>query len=173
MIEPLQLQQFHTESRRSELAANGFAAKYIDFPQIFTFSGFGFGDIKHIFPEVFAGESLQPQKSSWVSSRTEEFMPPGISPSDAVGVSVVSSRVIYRSQSRAVRSATVSGSNSVRGNVVSIGDARRTACTTKPDPLEIDCDGLACARGVRSAFILEAGMALLGCAAWLLWHLAR
>ena len=87
----------------------------------------------------------------------------------------MSSRVIYPSQSREVRSASasVSSSYSVRGNVVSIGDSPRFTGTARLDPHEIHRDGLACARGVRSAFILEAGMALLGCGAWLLWHLAH
>ena len=85
----------------------------------------------------------------------------------------MSSRIIYPSQSSAVRSASVADSYRVRGNVVSIGESSKFMPPAGLDPSEIHRDSLACARGVRTAFILEAGMALVGCAVWLLWHFVR
>jgi hypothetical protein len=39
--------------------------------------------------------------------------------------------------------------------------------------VELNSDGLECARGVRTAFLFEAGMALLAYGIWHFWHLAR
>ncbi|MGA8087778.1 MAG: hypothetical protein WCA10_10750 [Terracidiphilus sp.] len=38
---------------------------------------------------------------------------------------------------------------------------------------ESNPDGLGCARGLRSAFLLEAGMLALAYGIWHFWHLAR
>jgi hypothetical protein len=39
--------------------------------------------------------------------------------------------------------------------------------------VELNSDGLECARGVGTAFLFEAGMALLAYGIWHIWHLAR
>ena len=44
---------------------------------------------------------------------------------------------------------------------------------SEDESLESNSDGLGCVRGVRSAFLMEAGMVVLAYGIWHLWHLAR
>jgi len=58
-------------------------------------------------------------------------------------------------------------------NVVSICDSpyfSRDILTEQP---ESNPDGLGCARGLRTAFLFEAGMMMLAYGIWHFWHLAR
>ena len=81
--------------------------------------------------------------------------------------------VIYKSQSAAVHSISTSASGLERANVVSIVDSPEFSRIGKLDLHEMHRDGTACARGVGSAFLLEVGMAVLGCAVWVVWQLAH
>jgi hypothetical protein len=79
---------------------------------------------------------------------------------------------IYKSQSVAVHSVS-SGPGLERANVVSIVDSPEFSGIGKLNLDEMHREGIACARGVGSAFLVEAGMALLGCAIWLVWQFAH
>lgn len=79
---------------------------------------------------------------------------------------------IYEFRPAAVRTLTASSSSSF-GSVVSICDSPSYEKAEELEPLRSDRDGLGCARGIRAAFVLEGGMALLVYGIWQLWHLAR
>ncbi len=58
-------------------------------------------------------------------------------------------------------------------NVVSICDSPFFSKNTLTEQADPNPDGLGCARGIRSAFLFEAGMILLACGIWHFFHLAR
>lgn len=57
--------------------------------------------------------------------------------------------------------------------VISIRESPAYARAIEAERAESNPDGLGCARGLRSAFLLEAGVVLLVYLVWHLWHLAR
>jgi hypothetical protein len=57
--------------------------------------------------------------------------------------------------------------------VISISDSPAFSRTSEKELVDPNRDGLGCARGVRSAFLLEAGMFVLAYGAWHLWQLVR
>ena len=64
----------------------------------------------------------------------------------------------------------------VPGNVVSICDSpafSKSNEDVEDVKIEANKDGLDCARGLRWAFILEAGMVVFGYGIWHLWHMVR
>lgn len=141
----------------------GFTRKFI----AFTFKG---SDINHIIPQETAGESFHSNEQNcsgpegvWASS--------GMHPQGGV---FVSTQTVCEFRTQAVQtSAASSNSFFVRGSVVSIEDASDFSRTAEDQRGESDPDGLGCARGLRSAFLLEAGMVVLAYVIWHLWHLAR
>ena len=58
-------------------------------------------------------------------------------------------------------------------NVVSICDSPIFSKNNLPDLPESNPDGLGCARGLRTAFLLEGGLILLAYGIWHFCHLAR
>jgi hypothetical protein len=90
------------------------------------------------------------------------------------GVTVVSSQSIFELHPTAVRTAIASSSRAryVAGSVVSICNSPAYMRTVEEGPAS-NRDGLGCARGIRVAFLLEGGMALLIYGIWHLWHLVR
>jgi hypothetical protein len=90
------------------------------------------------------------------------------------GVYTVSSQTVHEFRSGKVRFAS-SDSNTyfVPGAVVSICESPAFSRPAKDPLTDSDPDGLGCARGVRAAFILELGAAILAYGAWQLWHLVR
>ena len=60
----------------------------------------------------------------------------------------------------------------VPGSVVSICDSPAFS-RAEEEGVDSNPDGLGCARGLRSAFLFEAGMVLMAYGIWHLWHLAR
>jgi hypothetical protein len=58
-------------------------------------------------------------------------------------------------------------------SVVSISDSPAFSRTSEDQKVELNSDGLECARGIRAAFLLEACMVVLGYGVWHFWHLAR
>ncbi len=84
------------------------------------------------------------------------------------------SRAVYEFRSSAVRTAAASSTSFfVPSNVVSICDSPAFARTSEDESFESNRDGLGFARGLRSAFLLEAGMVMLAYGIWHLWHLVQ
>jgi hypothetical protein len=83
----------------------------------------------------------------------------------------VPSNAIYEFRSPAVQTAVASRDFFVSGSVVSICDSPEYDRTANDEV--VNPDGLGCARGLRSAFILEIGMALAAYGIWHLFHLAH
>ena len=85
------------------------------------------------------------------------------------------SQTVYEFQSAALP--TVQGSTSsnyfVPGSVISICESPAFSRREIDEAQDSNPDGLGCARGIRSAFLLEAGLALLTYGIWHLWHIAR
>jgi len=75
--------------------------------------------------------------------------------------------------SAAARSAAVSTQPIITGNVVAISKSAAFSRQPEIDPSETNSDGLNCARGIRAAFILEGGLALLAYGVWHLIHIVR
>ena len=91
-----------------------------------------------------------------------------------VGVVLVSSHIVYEFRVPAGRGASISANSFfVPGSVVSICDSPAFSAAGEHERAESNPDGLGCARGLRSAFLLEAGMFMLAYGVWHLWHLAR
>lgn len=57
-------------------------------------------------------------------------------------------------------------------SVISISESPSFA-PADTESLPSSQDGLGCARGIRAAFVLEGGLALLLYGIWQLWHLAH
>lgn len=91
-----------------------------------------------------------------------------------VGVFFVPNQSVYEFRSSAARKPAVSAAPFFApNNVVSICDSpifTRNNLTEQPEP---NPDGLGCARGLRTAFLFEAGMIVLAYGVWHFWHLAR
>lgn len=85
---------------------------------------------------------------------------------------IMASRSIYEFRSAAVHTATASPRTSL-ATVVSICDSPAHVQAMESQPTESNTDGLGCARGIRSAFVLEGGLALLLYGIWHLWHLVH
>ena len=84
------------------------------------------------------------------------------------------SQAVYEFRSPAIRTdATSLKSFFLPGNVISISDSPAFSRTSEQEMVESDRDGLGCARGVRAAFLLEAGMFVLAYGVWHLWQLVR
>ncbi len=84
------------------------------------------------------------------------------------------SQAFYEFRSPAVRTAAASSTSFfVPGNVVSICDSPVFSKAEDEGVVDSNPDGLGCLRGLRSAFLFEAGMVLLGYGIWHLWHLVR
>ncbi|HMG88133.1 MAG TPA: hypothetical protein VK574_20545 [Terracidiphilus sp.] len=82
-------------------------------------------------------------------------------------------QTVYEFRSAAVREPAASAPFFAPDNVVSICDSpffSRSTLNERPEP---NPDGLGCARGLRSAFLFEAGMILLAYGIWHLCHLVR
>jgi hypothetical protein len=141
----------------------------LDFPWIFTFPGRQIDDINHIFPAVESGESPQPLRIVSQLSDDESLPSSALKPLGIVESTIVRN-VIYKSQVMAVHSASESDSSLQGADIVSIVDYPGFSRVVRIDPHELRREGLACARGVGAALLLEAGIAVLGCAVWLLWH---
>ena len=91
-----------------------------------------------------------------------------------MGVLAVPSQTVYEFQSPGVQTASDSSTSYfVPGNVVSICDSAAFSRAIEDEKMDSDSDGLGCARGLRSAFLFEAGLIVLVYAIWHLWHLAR
>ena len=80
----------------------------------------------------------------------------------------------------AFRTVAASSSESffVPASVVSIGDSPDFSkafetTTVENESSDANPDGLGCARGLRSAFLLQGCMFLVGYGIWHLWHLAH
>lgn len=80
------------------------------------------------------------------------------------------SRSVDEFRSPAVQTAANSPRASL-ATVVSICDSPAFLRTLEDQPNQSSADGLGCARGIRPAFVLEGGCALLLYGIWLLWHL--
>jgi hypothetical protein len=91
-----------------------------------------------------------------------------------VGVIIVPSHTVCEFPAPAFRIAAPS-SNSffAPASVVSIRNSPAFSAALDTEISDNDADGLGCARGVRSAILLQGGMFLVGYGAWLVWHLAR
>ena len=61
----------------------------------------------------------------------------------------------------------------VHGSVVSICESPAFSRPSADELADSNPDGLGCARGIRSAFMLEAGVAILAYGIWHLWHLVH
>jgi hypothetical protein len=86
----------------------------------------------------------------------------------------VSSRAVHEFRSPAVRTAAASSTPFyIPGRVVSICDSPAFSRTSEEENVESNLDGLGCARGLRSALLIEAGLVLLAYGVWYLWHLAH
>ena len=83
-------------------------------------------------------------------------------------------QTVYEFRSSATVEAAVPASPFfVSDNVVSICDSpffSKDALSERPEP---NPDGLGCARGLRTAFLFEAGMMMLAYGIWHFFHLAR
>jgi hypothetical protein len=90
-----------------------------------------------------------------------------------VGVSVVPSQAVHEFRSPAVRTAASSSTFFIPGNVVSICDSPAFLNTFDDERVEGNRDGLGFARGLRVAFLLEAGAIVLVYGLWHLWHLVQ
>ena len=91
-----------------------------------------------------------------------------------VGVVLVSSPTVYEFRVPAVRSVAASADSVfAQRSVVSICDSPAFSAAGESERADSNPDGLDCARGLRSAFLLEAGMFMLAYGVWHLWHLAR
>lgn len=78
-------------------------------------------------------------------------------------------QTVYEFRSAGVREATVSASSFfATDNVVSIRES--PVWNTPSESSESHPDGLGCARGLRTAFLFEAGMVLLAYGVWHYWH---
>jgi hypothetical protein len=83
------------------------------------------------------------------------------------------SHAVHQFRSPAVRTAAASSTSFfVPSNVVSICDSPAFARTSEDERGE-NRDGLGFARGLRSAFLLEASMVVLAYGIWHLWHLVQ
>ena len=83
-------------------------------------------------------------------------------------------QTVYEFRPAAVRQAAVSASSFfATNNVVSIRESPVFSRNTTSESAESHPDGLGCARGLRTAFLFEAGMILLAYGVWHFWHLAR
>ena len=83
-------------------------------------------------------------------------------------------QTVYEFRSAGVRETTVSASSFfATNNVVSIGESPVFSRNIPSESSESHPDGLGCARGLRTAFLFEAGMILLAYGVWHFWHLAR
>lgn len=83
------------------------------------------------------------------------------------------SRTVFEFQPRTIQSVSLPPSAfCVSGTVVSICESR-TYSPVQEDIEDAHPDGLGCARGLRSAFALEAVTALLVYGIWQLWHIVR
>jgi hypothetical protein len=89
-----------------------------------------------------------------------------------VGVLVVPGQTVCELRSSAIHAAS-SASFYVPGSVVSICDSPAFSKAAEDERVDSNPDGLGCLRGLRSAFLFEAGMVLLGYGIWHLWHLAH
>jgi hypothetical protein len=86
----------------------------------------------------------------------------------------VPNQTVYEFRSSAVREAVVSASAFFAAeNVVSICESPVFSKKTTSESSESNYDGLGCARGLRTAFLFEAGMIVLAYGVWHFWHLAR
>ena len=85
------------------------------------------------------------------------------------------SQTVFEFQSAALPTVHApTGSNYfVPGSVVSICESPAFSRREIDETQDSNPDGLGCARGIRSAFLLEAGLALLTYGIWHLWHIAR
>jgi len=91
-----------------------------------------------------------------------------------VGVIVVPRQAVYEFRAPAVRTSAVSSASLfVPGTVVSICDSPAFSTTSVDERVESNRDGLGFARGLRSAFLLEAGVVVLAYGIWHLWHLVQ
>jgi hypothetical protein len=85
----------------------------------------------------------------------------------------VHSHTVCEFRSPAVRGAVASTAFFVPGSVVSICDSPAFSATGANEVSDANPDGLGCARGLRTAFLLEVGMFVLAYGIWHLWHLAH
>lgn len=84
------------------------------------------------------------------------------------------SQSIYEFRPTAVRTATASSRSSfIPGRVVSICNSPAFIGAIEEERTTSNRDGLGCARGIRAAFALEGGAALLLYGVWHLWHLVH
>ena len=83
----------------------------------------------------------------------------------------MSSRSIYELRSNALQSAAAALPPTALATVISICDSPAYTRAIQGQPQQSDADGLGCARGIRAAFLLEGGMALLLYGIWHFWHL--
>ncbi|HEY2469370.1 MAG TPA: hypothetical protein VGI45_16235 [Terracidiphilus sp.] len=79
---------------------------------------------------------------------------------------------IYEFRSAAVRTPAAALPRPSVATVISICDSPAWVGPVE-NRNQSEGDGLGCARGVRAAFMLEGGMALLLYGIWHLWHLAH
>jgi hypothetical protein len=84
----------------------------------------------------------------------------------------VPSQTVCELRSSAIHTAS-STSFYVPGSVVSICDSPAFSRAAEDEGVDSNLDGLGCARGLRTAFLFEAGMVLMAYGVWHLWHLAR
>ena len=83
-------------------------------------------------------------------------------------------QAVYEFRAQSVRAAVASSkAYFVPASVVSICDSPAFSKTSEDRMVELNSDGLECARGVRTAFLFEAGMVVLAYGIWHFWHLAR
>jgi hypothetical protein len=86
----------------------------------------------------------------------------------------VSNQAVFEFRNPAARTAVASSNYSfVPGSVVPIADSQTLSRTVDRESEDSDPDGLGCARGLRSAFLLQGAMMVVAYGIWHLWHLAR
>ena len=84
------------------------------------------------------------------------------------------SQSIYEFRPAAVRTATASSSTGfISCSVVSICNSPAFMRAIEEERPASNRDGLGCARGIRAAFVLEGGAAMLLYGIWHLWHLVH
>ena len=86
----------------------------------------------------------------------------------------MTNQTVYEFRSSTRRQPAVTAAPFLRSNnVVSICDSPIFSRNHLPEITEPNPDGLGCARGLRTAFLFEAGMIVLAYGVWHFWHLAR
>ena len=86
----------------------------------------------------------------------------------------MSSQTVHEFRAPAAETALASSAPYyVPGTVVSISDSPTFSRTAEEEQVESNPDGLGCARGIHSAFLIAAGIVLLAYGIRYLWHLAH